>query len=269
VVTDIGSHSALPPAFVITIDAAEGARRRSAAAQLDRLGWPYRFVDGELAGRAGHAGLYAEGLNRCFLKRPLTPGEIAAYASHRRAMREFLASGVPVGLILEDDFGILEPESFPEQMRAVLAAPLSWDLIKLFDFRGRPARQRYKAGGVDIINPVSPTAGMVGYLITRRGAERFLSRQRIFRQIDEDTKHYWELGLWIYSLDPNPIIERGDLPGGSHLEGERQTARSQRNLWRSLKGNLLAIYRKAGHALYRRRFGFDEAGGPGPDAGTP
>ncbi|MDX6807175.1 glycosyltransferase family 25 protein [Terrihabitans rhizophilus] len=251
----------LPPAFVITIDAADGPRRNSARAQLGALNWPLRFVDGERAGHPDHASLYSERLNSWLLKRPLTSGEIAAYASHRRAMREFLASGAPLGLILEDDFGILEPAFFPEQIRTAIAAPLSWDLLKLFDFSGRPARERYHAGEFDIINPASPTAGMVAYLITRKGAERFLSRKQIFRQIDEDTKHYWELGLRIYSLDPNPIIERGDLAGGSHLEEGRRMARSQRSLRRSVKGNILAIYRKSGHFWQRRRFGFEGASG--------
>ena len=68
-----------------------------------------------------------------------------------------------------------------------------------------------KAGDVEIVNYVAPTAGMVAYLASREGAQRFLSRSQVFRRIDEDTKYYWELGLPVTIV--KLLLVRGVLVG--------------------------------------------------------
>ena len=47
----------------------------------------------------------------------------------------------------------------------------------------------------EIVNYAAPTAGMVAYLVSREGAQRLLSRRHVFRQIDEDTKHFEAMAL--------------------------------------------------------------------------
>jgi GR25 family glycosyltransferase involved in LPS biosynthesis len=236
-------------------------RRASAEAQLTSIDWPFQFVDGHAPGR-DTAAAYSPALNRRHAKRPLTPGEIAVYTSHRRALRTFLDSRRAVGLILEDDFCLLAPSSFRRSIAAILNARVKWDLIKLFDYGARRVVQRHRADDWDIVNYAAPTAGMVAYLITRRGAELILSRPRLFRQIDEDTKHYWELSIRVYSASPNLVGEISDCLGGSLLHAEREKSRCERSLGRSVKGLWLVANRKLRHHWHKSRYGIEPLDAP-------
>ena len=244
--------------FVISIDPPDGARRRSAAAQMSAIGWPFCVVEGCLASDAQVETLYSSHLNRRRTKRPMAPGEVAIYASHRRALGAFLDSGADHGLILEDDFGVVEPERFAARIEALVSTSIVWDVIKLFDFQPRDVARRRPAGDIHIVHYVSPTAGMVGYLVSRDGARKLLSRQNVFRQIDEDTKYYWELDLRVYSTEPNLLREMSTDLGGSLIEKERQRVRGNRSLGRSLRGLILSADRKLRHGWHHSRFGFRE-----------
>lgn len=244
--------------FVISVDPPDGPRRKSAQAQLDAIGWRFRFVDGYASGSPDATALYSERMNRRRSKRPLTDGEIAAYASHRLALKMFLDSGVHFGLILEDDFGITEPKLFAGRLAEILETPISWHFLKLFDYQPGPIAQRSAAGDLDIVSYAEPGAGMVAYLVNRDGARKFLSRELVFRQIDEDTKFYWELGIRVLSVSPNPVAEISDGMGGSLIEPERLRLRTARTLRRSLKGLRIVIDRQLRHLWHRRRFGIEQ-----------
>ena len=102
---------------------------------------------------------------------------------------------------------------------------------------------RDTAGGVPLVKWSAPTAGMVAYLISRAGARKLLARDRVYRQVDEDLKHYWELGLDIWSVPGNPVAEVSDKLGGSLIDDDRENLRN-RVLARSLWGNVLTTERK-------------------------
>jgi glycosyl transferase, family 25 len=226
-------------------------RQASAAAQLGAIGWPFEFIEGHTPNSDEARGLYSAALNRRHAKRPLTGGEIAVYASHRRALRRFLDSNARCAMILEDDFCLNQPAAMPTRIAAILDARVRWDVIKLFDFEVRPIAQRRAAGDVAIVNYDAPTAGMVAYLVTRPGAELILSRRNLFRQIDEDTKYYWELAIRVYSVSPNLVGEISDRLGGSLLAAERDQLRAARSLRRSLKGLWVVANRKVRHRWHR------------------
>ena len=233
---------------------------------MTSIDWRFQFVDGHAPGGDATAA-YSPALNRRFAKRPLTAGEIAVYASHRRALRTFLDSRRAFGLILEDDFCLLEPSSFRRSIAAILSARVKWDLIKLFDYDTRRIVQRHRAGDWDIVNYAAPTAGMVAYLITRRGAELILSRPSLFRPIDEDTKYYWELSIRVYSASPNLVGEISDRLGGSLLNAEREQSRRERSLRRSVRGLWLVTNRKLRHQWHKSHYAMEPVGAAhGPSA---
>ena len=89
-----------------------------------------------------------------------------------------------------------------------------------------------KVDDVTLVKWSSPTAGMVAYLITREAAQKLLSQTQIWRQVDEDTKLFWEFYIW--SVQGCPIVDNSDALGGSLIVSERQQAR-QGNLPRSLE----------------------------------
>lgn len=248
-------QSSTPLTLVVSVDGKLGPRRNSARTQLARLGWPFAFVDGLTPQCTETIAIYDARQNLRRSKRPLALTEIAAYASHRKAMRAFLDTDEPIALILEDDFHLIEPDLFRGRICAVLQAPVEWDILKLFDFRQRQAVEWFPAGDVKVVSHGSPAAGMVGYLITRRGAERMLDRPAIYRQIDEDIKFFWELELRVLSVEPNLIADNAHQLGGSLLEPERREIRRQRNWTISMKGLSLTCLRKLQYLLHRRRYG--------------
>ena len=194
------------------------------------------------------------------MKRPLSRGEIAAYLSHRRALKAFLETDAEFALILEDDFAAVDARSFAEQISKIIQAPIHWDIIKLFDYRQRKTpRARLNLGSIEIVEYSSPTAGMVAYLARRSGAQKLTKRDFVFRPIDEDIKFYWEIDLYAFSVTPNPVIEISDTLGGSLIESERARLRSHRSIKRSIRGTFIEIRRIWQHLRKRRRYGLEAA----------
>ncbi len=229
-------------------------------AQLDAIGADYTFVAGYRPEDPEIDRSYSEALNRASMKRPLSRGEVAAYLSHRRALAAFLETDAEFALVMEDDFGAVDPENFRAQISKLVQAPLHWDIIKLFDYQLRKKpRARLNLGTIDLVEYPSPTAGMVAYLVRRSGAEKLTRRPVLFRPIDEDIKFYWEIGIYAFSVIPNLVSELSDKLGGSTIEPERFRIRSQRSFWRALHGNRIEVKRRWMHIWNRHRFGIKAA----------
>ena len=241
--------SCLPLIQIVTCARSADLRLKSALELLRTLGPDIKVdvVHGFIAEDAVVDALYDSGANRRRTKRPLSRTEIAVYASHRLAWRKLLEGGDAAALVLEDDFSLRDPALVATIMRntaAVLAD--GRDLVKLFDFGKRghnPPAFTERAGDVELVKWRKPTAGMVAYLISRKGAEKLLARDRIFRQIDEDTKYFWELDLDIWSVPGNPVEEISDELGGSIVDAERESMKARRIL-RSIWGNVVTADRK-------------------------
>jgi glycosyl transferase, family 25 len=210
------------------------------------------------AGTPEAQAIYDAVANSRRLKRSLTPGEIAAYATHLRALRMFLDSSHDVAILLEDDFIAEDADALRRvaDMGAEIL-PHRADMLKLYDFpRDRQLSRNHplvtvQRGGVDLAKWPSPPAGAVGYLITRRGAEKLLRRKRIYRQIDEDLKYFWEFDLDIWSVSKTLVNERSLELGGSRLESER-TGRPKASLARRILGLALTAERKLKNRWHMR-----------------
>jgi glycosyl transferase family 25 len=246
--------SSLPVTLIVTVDAEAGPRRKSAHAQLSALSWPFAFVEGLTPQCAETTSLYDPKQNRKRSKRPLAPAEVAAYASHRKAMRAFLDTDEPMALILEDDFRLLEPAAFAARISALQRAPVEWDILKLFDFQDRPVVDSVPVADIAIVSHGSPTAGMVGYLITRRGAESFLSRATVYRQIDEDIKFFWELKLRVLSVKPNLVTDVSAELGGSLIEADRNEVKLKRHWTVSVKALGQTALRQINYRRHRKHY---------------
>ena len=247
-----------PPAvLVLTSRASPPARLRSAMAQATSIADAsrVRVVDGATPSDGIVAELHDAKAARRWSKRPPIPAEVAAYATHRMAWRALLDGGGAWALVLEDDFVVLDEAA----LRAVIAAAgellsAGRDIVKLFDLPGERERGRTIArtvAGIGIVKREHVRAGLVGYLISRDGAARFLSRRHVFRVVDEDIKYHWELGLDIWSVTENLVADGSADLGGSLIDEARKASR-RRSLRRSIKGNLLAAHRD-----WHARRGFD------------
>ncbi|MDA4846018.1 glycosyltransferase family 25 protein [Hoeflea poritis] len=232
-------------------------RRESVTRQMRQfpsaLDW--QLVSGYGADDAALGRHYDAALNRRYSKRPLSDGEIAVYAGHRKMMRQFLETGQPFGLFLEDDFACRDVASrWRHLFTHVDDIMVGKDMLKLFDF-GPPKSgfaEQDTHGPIEMVKPLSVGAGAVGYLLSREGAQKILSRQRVFRQIDEDIKYFWELGLDIWAVRPQMVREISDVLGGSFLEAERNAIKQRhKNIATSIKGNYLALRKMALNRLHR------------------
>jgi GR25 family glycosyltransferase involved in LPS biosynthesis len=252
-----------PPCFIITIEPDVGQRAQSALRQLAPLGIASHIVEGVRPDDIAIESLYSRSLNFRYMKRPLGRGEVAVYSSHRRALEMFLKTDSEFAIVLEDDFEILRPDHFVDEVLRILDAPLEWDLIKLFDYLGskKPKKPiaRLDLGPIAIVEYKTPRAGMVGYIVRRSGAEKLISRPHLFRPIDEDLKYYWELDLWSFSVVPCLLAEISDRLGGSYIELERRRLRDDRSIRRSIRGNKIKVARMLHHFMNHHRYCLTEA----------
>lgn len=235
--------------LVVTCRISPRQRIDSALRKIAELNVPLKVevIDGLVAQDAEVDMLYDARRNRLGMKRPLTRVEVAVYGSHRCAWEELVRSGRPAALILEDDFAIRDQTTFLSAIQnSAKILGTQRDVVKLFDFEKKKANRvliQHEVEDVTLVKWSSPTAGMVAYLITREAAQKFLSRSKVWRQIDEDTKYFWELGLDIWSVPDCPVVDDSNALGGSLIESARQQ-NCKRRLLRSLWGNVLAVNRR-------------------------
>lgn len=247
----------LLPVLVLTCRIAPAARQASALGQLATFADMVRaeLVDGLIDGDPEVAGLHDRARERIWSKRALTPREVATYGTHRCGWQRLVESGADYGLLLEDDFVLIDPERLRHLIAALpeVIGP-DVDVLKLFDFpdshhKGR-VLQREVAGHVMLL-PERQKAGTVGYILTARAARRLLARKRVFRAVDEDLRHYWEFGLRVWTL-PQALVRDGSAGlGGSLPEAERNVERANRSRLRGLRWPLISLHRSV-----RSRFAF-------------
>jgi GR25 family glycosyltransferase involved in LPS biosynthesis len=232
------------PVFVLTIDAEGGERRRSAERELARVGLAGQFMTGFHRDDPATFGEYSVRLNLLASKRSLTKGEIAVYCGHRAIWRKLLKSGAQSALVLEDDFKILDDDALRQALDDCLTHSTEWGMAKFFDFHPKPVKRRKMLGRTEIVRHEFVASGAVAYLINRETAQRFLSRARFFRPLDEDFSWRWELDLDIWSVLPNPVADGSEFVGGSLLEDGRAARKKSRNLARSIWGVFLEGYKR-------------------------
>ncbi len=236
------------------MDAVDGVRRQNTRQQFARLPLEWRFVTGVPPGDEGGSGRYSPWRNLARMKRSMTPGEVSCYHGHRKIWQTMLDDGHDMALVLEDDFSVVDR---PALLLAIDNAGLiasRWDVVKFFDFSTKPVISSRIVNQTEFVYHKYPTSGCVAYLIRAAAAAALLQRQSIFRPIDEDWSHPWEIGLRLLSVVPNPVTEIAIDLGGSLLDADRQgIRRTNRNWLRSLHGNVLAIEKQIQSRRWQKR----------------
>lgn len=224
----------MPPIFVINLDR-DKDRMASIESSLAKNGLSHVRVPAVLGRevpdweRLVDAPLYAR-RNRNLSPRP---GEVGCYLSHLKAMEDFLATGAPWGVILEDDVEIL-PEC-AEVLRALGEAD-DWDLAKLFCFHGgMPVRKRALTARHHLVVHLARTTSSAAYAVNRRAAETLLkSMMPISEQVDHALERPWETGLRVRGVRPLPIVLAPVAHAGSTI-GEGGVKADSHRLARSLE----------------------------------
>lgn len=242
------------PSFILTVEDANGPRRKSAHEQLSHAGIKGTFVTGFNKQSPIVNQLYAPWLNRLLAKRSMGLAEIAAYAGHRKIWQEIVDSQIDAALIFEDDFSIIDVEHFMRCLNVSLSNRYHWDIVKFFDFLPKKIEVQKVIDDVNFVLYKYPASGLVCYLITKSAAERLLKRSRIFRPVDEDIAHTWEFNIRVWSVTPNPIAEISNTLGGSLIEQNRLDMKRDRKLVRVIWANVLAAVKAFRSKIHNSRF---------------
>jgi len=236
--------------YVLTIEEEGGPRRRNAIDELAAVGIRAEFVRGFRKDDPKIHGEYNWLINRVVGKRDLTSGEIAVYCGHRESWRRILSTRNTHALVLDDDFSVIDPKAFSTAITDAYENPTSWNVLKFFDFKPKRVLASRRIGSTNIVRYKYAASGAVAYLIDRNAATKMLSRKRFFRAVDEDFSWSWELDLCVWSVSPNLVAEVSDGLGGSLLEEDRLRNKRQRNILRSLWGNVIQAYKMIRSKLY-------------------
>lgn len=209
-------------AYILTVDTAGGSRHSHALGEAAKLGLPWQFVEGARIDANSVPPEYSRLLNFLFYRRRMSSGEISVYLGHRQAWQQLLDDRKDYGLILEDDFQVIDEDRLRGAIEDAVSSPGDWDLIKFFDIRSKPVMASTTLGSTKFVCRRCPPNGAVAYLINDRAARALLSRKRIFRPVDEDISRPWEFKLRVWSSERNLVTENSGSLGGSLLEEARE-----------------------------------------------
>ena len=162
-------------------------RRRGILAQAEQKGIEIRLVEA-IAGKdlPTEVAEYDRKRRKRIFPEDLSANEIACTLSHKKALRTFLESKAEYAVILEDDAVLAE--NFNEGINELTEKLHGWEVAKLFTGDnsklyplGAATEAAQKAGApVVAVFPKKIMWVAVGYLYTRRGAERVLEGLKRF-----------------------------------------------------------------------------------------
>lgn len=132
------------------------------------------------------------------------PGEIGCYASHLKALSEFLATGKRFGVIMEDD--VIPQPGLEQNLATLIEWESDWDIIPLFHFhRGGPVPMR-STPHLSLTVFFGPVTSAAAYLVNRRAAEVLLQKLSTMEAcFDHALFANWHHFLRVRGVTPMPI----------------------------------------------------------------
>lgn len=136
---------------------------------------------------------------------PLTPNEVGCYRSHIDVLKYFLDhSDNEYAFICEDD--IVLDEYIKEGLKDIIANwPETCDMLKCFGgvtMAGDTLDIIQSAHkNIEIIEPIKINAGGLCYVVSRKGAKKFIENMPFKRPFDIDHQIIWEHGCNIYQTN--------------------------------------------------------------------
>jgi len=145
---------------------------------------------------------------------PLTDNEIGCFLSHLRALQLLLDSQADMLAVLEDDLVI--SSDLPSVLCAIESLDIDFDII---DLHRKFRRGEFFIPCADLLPDAQigligyTHMGTLGYVVSRNGARRFLSRARRFvHAVDKAMHRYWANGLQIYGMSRPMVEEDKSIP---------------------------------------------------------
>ncbi len=131
-------------------------------------------------------------------------GEIGCYQSHLKALRVFLESGKPFGVILEDDT-VAEPW-LQDTLSTLFEWSDDWDIVPLFHFhRGGPVTIR-RGNGLSLTVFFGPVSSAAAYVVNRKAAAVLVEDLATMRACaDHALFTTWRNGLRLRGVTPMAV----------------------------------------------------------------
>jgi glycosyl transferase family 25 len=241
------------PATIISLSRATD-RRAQCASELAAIGLPFEFfdaVEGAELTPIELAAVYDSEANAKGFKRPLSPAEIGCYLSHRAIWRRLAEGDADSALVFEDDLRLLAGAA--EAIERLNGFDLSDVMVKLDGVDGGGGEGLDIGGGFRLRQPIIQPPRTTGYVVGREAARRLLvARERFFRPVDIDLKHFWEHRVPILVLAP-AIIPHDEHPNApSSLAEGREGVKPSGKFARLAANVAYQIQFRAGLMRYRR-----------------
>ncbi|HQU68001.1 MAG TPA: glycosyltransferase family 25 protein [Albidovulum sp.] len=180
-------------------------RRQKMEEQLARMDLPYTVFDG-VDGKARKDELVKLMDLPAFernLGRRVLWGGIGCYCSHLGVWKEFLASGRPAALIMEDD--VVFHDDFLAAIDLALAHDHTWDMLKLNRIRAKLPICQGRLGPYRLNAYVGPATGTGAYLIHRETVAKLLPAMiPITRATDHEINRFFRHDFRLFGLEPFP-----------------------------------------------------------------
>jgi len=249
------------PVFVINM-ADNTTRMACATSELKRLGIPFsRFeaVNGRSLSPDTLEQVYDPDANLRRARHPLVGPEIGVYLSHVALWNKIAAGEESGGIILEDDFAT--EDDFAAVLAAISDDAGSWEIAKLFSARvdQKLLDCRPLVTGREIGVPYKVPNTTLGYAIRRDTAARLAAcALPISRPIDEDHKHFWELGLRVAMVTPSPLAwgeqcaETGTITAARYRTKKQNARAAVLHTWRSLRCRISYTSKLHWHRIIRK-----------------
>ena len=216
------------PCYIINLKENQ-QRLRNCKRQFSDLGLEFQLIDavnGRNLSQEEIDSAYDSKKNKLHYKSPLVPSEIGCYLSHYKAWEEIANGTNQGGFVFEDDFNatgdlinvinILSKDSVND-----------WDMVKFFSLNKNPKAfsTREINKNLKIIQPYKIPTCLIAYALTKDGARKLISRHsKIFRPVDEDLKYFWETGLRVSLILPNPVTIGDQSVSVSTIGNDRKLA---------------------------------------------
>lgn len=233
-------HDVLP-IFIISLKTSV-ARRDLCAGMMGAAGLPFTFFDAVNGAAVTDPTIrrhYDGAANLERFKRPLSASEIGCYLSHLELWSHISQQGSGAALVLEDDAQIDgELKSFLEQISKYDLENIYLKLDGVAEALdpGDTSSTKMTLGRRKVIHAPQIAPRTTGYIIGAHAAGRMaMARNRFFRPVDIDIKHYWEHDVPVWTVAPQLVCETRTYGDESTIEASRALIKGTNPFWRFWK----------------------------------
>lgn len=139
----------------------------------------------------------------------MSDGQVGCYASHLCVAQTIVGRCLSQAIVLEDD-ACLSPDFRHVSRAAIEHAPPGWDYIHISSRFKKTVIKVADLGHHALVRYVQNPSGTVAYILSNRGARKWLEPMPRIRPNDLDNRFAWQQRLNVYGVYPALVGHRDD-----------------------------------------------------------